>query len=381
MLLPVLPIPSKAIRAIPSTIPFGLVETTAHYSFKVDGLPAGLSYNGNANAPSINGSLPAPGNYNIAITGYRYPGLSGNRTPTYNLSLTVSGVQNHNLSVSAGSGGSVNGGGSYQQGTFPSILATPNLGYSFVSWSGDGVTNPLSASTTVNMSQARTVGAIFSPPFYPLTVISGPGGSTSGSGIYNYGNTPSITASPSAGHAFLSWSGSGVTNPSNASTTVSMTGSRTVTANFQPLTYALNLTAGTGGSVTGSGAFTHGQTPIITATAATGFVFSSWSGDGIVNPASASTTVNMTQARSVSASFVPATYALSLTAGTGGSVSGAGIYNHGSTPTITATPNIGYSFSTWSGSGVTNPSNQTTTASMTQTRDISASFKAFYLTH
>ena len=133
------------------------------YSFKVDGLPAGLSYNGNANAPSINGSLPAPGSYNIAITGFRYPGLSGNRTPTYNLSLTVSGVQNHNLSVSAGSGGSVNGGGSYQQGTFPSILATPNLGYSFVSWSGDGVTNPLSASTTVNMSQARTVSAIFSP--------------------------------------------------------------------------------------------------------------------------------------------------------------------------------------------------------------------------
>ena len=153
-----------------------------------------------------------------------------------------------------------------------------------------------------------------------------------------------------------------------------MTGSRTVTANFQPLTYALNLTAGTGGSVTGSGNFTHGQTPNITATAATGFVFSSWSGDGIVNPASASTTVNMTQARSVSASFVPATYALSLTAGTGGSVSGAGAYNHGSTPTITATPKIGYSFSTWSGSGVTNPSNQTTTASMTQNRDINASF-------
>ena len=88
------------------------------YSFKVDGLPTGLSYNGNANAPSINGTLPAPGSYNIAITGYRYPGLSGNRTPTYNLSLTVTGVQNHNLSVSAGPGGSVTGGGSYQQGPF-----------------------------------------------------------------------------------------------------------------------------------------------------------------------------------------------------------------------------------------------------------------------
>ncbi len=344
------------------------------FSFKVDGLPAGLSYNGNANAPSINGTLPAPGNYNIAITGYRYTGLSGNSTPTYNLSLTVTGVQNHNLSVSAGPGGSVSGGGSYLQGSFPTILATPNTGYAFTSWTGNGVTSPLYASTTVNMSQARIVSANFSPLSYSLTVNSGSGGSATGSGIFNYGNTPTITASPSVGHAFLSWSGSGVTNPSNASTTVSMTGNRTVTANFQPLTYALNLTAGSGGSVTGSGNFTHGQTPIITATASTGFVFSSWSGDGIANPASASTTVNMTQARSVSASFVPATYTLSLTAGTGGSVSGAGVYNHGSTPTITATPDTGYSFSSWSGSGVTNPSNQTTTASMTQTRDISASF-------
>ena len=344
------------------------------YSFKVDGLPIGLSYNGNANAPSINGTLPAPGIYNIAITGYRYPGLSGNRTPTYNLSLTVTGVQNHNLSLSAGPGGSVTGGGSYQQGTFPSILASPNFGYSFASWSGDGVTNPLSASTTVNMSQARTVSAIFSPLSYPLTVISGPGGSASGSGIYNYGNTPSITASPSVGHAFLSWSGSGVTNPSNASTTVSMTGTRTVTANFQPLSYTLDLSTGVGGSASGSGPFAHGQTPTITATAYDGYAFVSWSGDGVANPFSASTSVNMTQARSVTANFSILRHTLSLTAGLGGSVSGGGTFDHGLSPLIIATPDSGYSFSSWSGSGVSNPNVPSTTVGMTQARSIIASF-------
>ena len=162
------------------------------YSFQVDGLPTGLSYNGNANAPNISGTLPSPGSYNIAITGYRFSGLSGNPTPTYNLSLTVTGVQNHNLSVSPGSGGTVSGGGSFQQGSFPTILATPNAGYSFTSWSGNGVTSPLSASTTVNMSQARTVSANFSPLSYSLTVNSGLGGSATGSGTYNYGTTPSI---------------------------------------------------------------------------------------------------------------------------------------------------------------------------------------------
>jgi uncharacterized protein YjdB len=43
-------------------------------------------------------------------------------------------------------------------------------------------------------------------------------------------------------------------------------------------------------------------------------------------------------------------YSLVLTAGTGGSVSGGGTYTAGSLKTITANPNAGYSFSSWSGS-------------------------------
>ena len=181
------------------------------YSFKVDGLPAGLSYNGNANAPSINGSLPAPGNYNIAITGYRYPGLSGNRTPTYNLSLTVSGVQNHNLSVSAGSGGSVNGGGSYQQGTFPDPSHS-EFGLLVCFLVGRRCHQPafrLHYSQHVSSEDRELL----------LPFLSSDGHLRSRRKRFRQWNLQlwkhsSITASPSKGHAFLSWSGSGVTNPS-----------------------------------------------------------------------------------------------------------------------------------------------------------------------
>lgn len=46
--------------------------------------------------------------------------------------------------------------------------------------------------------------------------------------------------------------------------------------------------------------------------------------------------------------YTPPTYVISLTAGTGGTVSGAGTYNVGSTATIKATPNTGYKFVKWS---------------------------------
>ena len=59
------------------------------YSYKVENLPNGLSYNNSISGPKITGTLPSAGTYNISITGYRYPELSGNQTPIYTLSLNV----------------------------------------------------------------------------------------------------------------------------------------------------------------------------------------------------------------------------------------------------------------------------------------------------
>jgi uncharacterized repeat protein (TIGR02543 family) len=66
--------------------------------------------------------------------------------------------------------------------------------------------------------------------------------------------------------------------------------------------------------------------------------------------------------------YTPPTYVISLTAGTGGTVSGAGTYNVGSTATIKATPNAGYRFVKWSEDG-----NTSATRTITKTtNDISA---------
>ena len=65
----------------------------------------------------------------------------------------------HTLSVTAPSGGSVVGAGTYQAGETATATATPDLGYLFTAWSGDasGSDNPLS----VTMDADKTVGATF----------------------------------------------------------------------------------------------------------------------------------------------------------------------------------------------------------------------------
>lgn len=65
--------------------------------------------------------------------------------------------------------------------------------------------------------------------------------------------------------------------------------------------------------------------------------------------------------------YTPPTYVISLSAGTGGTVSGAGTYDVGSTATIKAIPNTGYKFVKWS-DGNTNAERQITIT----TSDISA---------
>ncbi|WP_368503132.1 tetratricopeptide repeat protein [Alkalihalophilus sp. As8PL] len=68
--------------------------------------------------------------------------------------------QEYSLSTSVVGGGSISGGGgSYKAGTSVTLTATPNDGWRFVRW--DGAASGQSATTTVTMSQNRSVTAHF----------------------------------------------------------------------------------------------------------------------------------------------------------------------------------------------------------------------------
>ena len=86
-------------------------------------------------------------------------------------------INSYNLSVLGGSGGSVSGNGSFNHGSYASITATPDTGYSFAGWTGDDVQNPLDKNTTILINDNRTISASFTINSYDLSVLAGTGGS------------------------------------------------------------------------------------------------------------------------------------------------------------------------------------------------------------
>ncbi len=141
------------------------------------------------------------------------------------------------------------------------------------------------------------------------------------------------------------------------------------------LTLTLNTTGS--GSITLSppgGEYNPGTVVTLTATPATGFEFSGWSGDlsGSNNPV----TLTMSSNKIVTAIFTPQ---LTLTTNTIGSGTltlnpAGGIYNSGVVVRLTATPAMGFQFSGWSGdlSGAANPDSLT----MNENKTVTATFIA-----
>jgi uncharacterized repeat protein (TIGR02543 family) len=115
-----------------------------------------------------------------------------------------------------------------------------------------------------------------------------------------------------------------------------------------------------------------GTQVLLTATPNTGYSFSSWSGDttATTNPLS----VPMYTNRAITANYTLNTYTLNTTA-LNGIVSKNPLlpnYGYGSTVQITATPNTGYTFTSWTGdtTAITNP----LTVTMKSNKNITANF-------
>ena len=318
-------------------------------------------------------------------TGYSFNewtgGASGNSNPlniliSSNTTVTANFTLNkYQLVVSGGSGGSVSGSGTFDHGTTAFISATPEQGYSFIGWSGQGIASTSATTTTVSMTDNRTITASFNPRNYSIAAIVSPqsAGEVSGFGNFQFGEDVTLTATPTLdGYSFESWSGdiNSTLNP----LTVNVDSNLSLTANFSLNTYSLTVSAGTGGAVSGEGNFPYGTLAVISAVPKTGYSFNGWMGNGITDPDSTSTTVEMTENRAISASFAVNRFSLKVLSSTGGSISGNGNFSHGSTPSITATPDEGFYFTEWLGEGVVEPNALISSILMTEDRIATAIF-------
>ncbi len=148
------------------------------------------------------------------------------------------------LQVEPEEGGSVLGGGSYEEGVSIEISATANEGWEFVNWTGDtgGLADVNDAETILTMPAGNvTLTANFQMIDYTLTLIANPeaGGTVedvTDDAPYNIGDIIEIKAEPSEGWEFVNWTGDTeyLDDPATATTTVTMPAqSISLTANFE----------------------------------------------------------------------------------------------------------------------------------------------------
>ncbi len=182
-------------------------------------------------------------------------------------------------------------------------------------------------------------------------------------GAYADGWEVTLTAKPDPGFRFAGWSGDSCSGTS-VTCTVTMDQGRAVTALFARNREAptptptpvptpqctLRVSAGTGGTASGSWTGNCGTTRTVTATPDSRYRFSDWSGP-VANASARTTTVYVNQTyMGVTASFT-SQCTLSVSAGTGGTVSGGWSGDCGTARTVRATPDVNHVISGWLGGG------------------------------
>jgi uncharacterized repeat protein (TIGR02543 family) len=236
--------------------------------------------------------------------------LNANRTFVANFRAIPASQFAVVLTSNPAAGGTTDGEGAYASGTSVTVSAVPNTGYTFTNWTDQASGSILSSSPayTFALSANRSLVANFAINTYTLavTAVNGTVAKVADQPRYNHGSTVVLTATPAAGYVFSSWSGD-ATSTANP-LTVSMTSNKAITANFTAIpadafTLTVNAVNGSVVKTPNQATYTNGSSVVLTATAAAGYVFSSWSGDatGSVSPL----TVIMNSNKNITANFTP----------------------------------------------------------------------------
>ena len=144
---------------------------------------------------------------------------------TYTLKYSVDQYSVVTVLISPEDGGSVIGGGQYGLGTLVSLVAEPNEGYSFVSWTESGEIISVDPSISFISQRDRELVANFVLNTYSIQAYanSSDWGTVSGSGTYDHGTVCTLTAVPNEGFGVLNWTKDGVvvsTEPTHSFTVI-----------------------------------------------------------------------------------------------------------------------------------------------------------------
>lgn len=380
--------------SLTSTVTLNLLSGSPYpVTLSASGLPSGASasFTNNPCTPkctstmtlSTSGSTPT-GTYAVTITGTDTNGVAV--TATY--SLTVTQVMGYTITFTetglpAGTSWTVTfNGQAYSSTTSTISFQTPAGTFN---WS---VTDPISGVIGVQYSASQAQGAMPVPTYtsmsivytqqYQVALTVGSGtGSTSPSGTVwvNAGSGLTISATPGTNYAFSSWSASSsitLACSTCSSTTATVNGPGTITANFVPVaqTYWVSFSeSGLGGSANwcvslgpfGQQCAPPGSSIVFYGVSPGSYSYSvSYVGCGTgcqSAPSPSSGTVSVNGNTNVYINFTTQYYVTVLLGGTfviGDTASGAGWYNAGSSATISAsTGGTCSTFMGWTGNAYT----------------------------
>ena len=329
---------------------------------------------------------------------------------------------NINASANPTMGGSVTGTGSHERYTTCTLTATPSEGYHFLNWAQNGTSVSTDETFSFTVTQDSTFVANFGLNSYTLTVnylyADGNTAAPTQTESVNYNAGYSVDSPEITGYTPDIATVAGTMGTSNVTVDVVYSiNSYTLTINYLyadgntaapthtetinynasynvvspeitgytpdidivagtmgvenvtvDVTYTINsyeITAtvnpANSGSVEGTGTYNHFETCTLTAIPATGYHFVNWTMNGEQVGTNTSISFEVTGAAAYVANFELNTYNINAMASpiSGGSVTGAGTYEHFETCTLTATPAEDFHFVNWTKDGLVLSTNAT----------------------
>ena len=277
-------------------------------------------------------------------------------------------------------GGLVTGTGIYLVGTNVQLDAIPNNGYNFLNWTNSG----LIVSTDSNYSFIVLTNSEFDANFelktFNIETVSEPliGGTTTGDGIYSFGDNITVEAIPADGYSFVNWTEDNISVSTDSSFTFSAAADKKLVANFELKSYSItsNVEPINSGNVTGDSVYTHGDIATLTAFPAIGYQFVNWTLDKVEISTDSIYSFTVYASQNFTANFELKSFSVttSVLPLNGGTTNGDSTYTYGSVVTLEALASEGYTFANWTENGIEVSTDSNYTFTLTEDRSLTANF-------
>ena len=330
-------------------------------------LPAGMTFDEVTGV--LEGTPTVSGSFQFKITAN--DGLNPDVSKNYTLLIAALGAALPptsllDTSASPVGSGMTTGDGSFAIDANATVTAMAEPGFTFLNWSDNGIVVSSNSSYTLAMNVNHSLVANFAAAH---TISTGAlplaGGTTTGDGIVNDGDSVTVVATSNAGYAFTNWTEGGFVVSATASFTFNVASDRVLVANFAVVGASRIISVSAlpmlGGSVTGGGTVADGGNVTVTATANANYTFANWTEGGAPVSASASYSFVATANRTLVANFTftgggggdSLTIIVSASPPDGGLVEAdAPSYDVGDGADVQAEANPGYTFVNWTENGV-----------------------------